>query len=94
MGDILDRGDHEIRILILLERLAAEAAAAGGRLYLLNGNHETMNVMGDHRYATPGEAGPTGRTARVSTARIRVGGRQTWVSRGRLTLNEHRCLHA
>ncbi|KAG2437910.1 hypothetical protein HXX76_005526 [Chlamydomonas incerta] len=54
VGDILDRGDHEIRILILLERLAAEAAAAGGRLYLLNGNHETMNVMGDHRYATPG----------------------------------------
>ncbi|GFR50481.1 hypothetical protein Agub_g12741 [Astrephomene gubernaculifera] len=54
VGDILDRGDHEIRILVMLERLAGEAAAAGGRLYLLNGNHETMNVMGDHRYATPG----------------------------------------
>ncbi|EFJ49218.1 hypothetical protein VOLCADRAFT_90147 [Volvox carteri f. nagariensis] len=54
VGDILDRGDHEIRTLIMLERLAREAEAAGGRLYLLNGNHETMNVMGDHRYATPG----------------------------------------
>ncbi|KXZ48428.1 hypothetical protein GPECTOR_28g836 [Gonium pectorale] len=54
VGDILDRGDHEIRTLILLERLAAEAQAAGGQLYLLNGNHETMNVMGDHRYATLG----------------------------------------
>ncbi|GIL76528.1 hypothetical protein Vretimale_6035 [Volvox reticuliferus] len=54
VGDILDRGDHEIRILIMLERLAREAEAAGGKLYLLNGNHETMNVMGDHRYATPG----------------------------------------
>ncbi|GLC43649.1 hypothetical protein PLESTB_000404400 [Pleodorina starrii] len=54
VGDILDRGDHEIRILLMLERLAREAEEAGGRLYLLNGNHETMNVMGDHRYATPG----------------------------------------
>ncbi len=40
----------------MLERLAREAQEAGGRLYLLNGNHETMNVMGDHRYATTGKA--------------------------------------
>ncbi|PNH05029.1 hypothetical protein TSOC_008764 [Tetrabaena socialis] len=54
VGDILDRGDHEVRILIMLERLAREAERDGGKLYLLNGNHETMNVMGDHRYATRG----------------------------------------
>lgn len=57
VGDILDRGDGEIRILMFLERLQAEADAAGGKLYLLNGNHETMNVMGDHRYATAGRSG-------------------------------------
>jgi hypothetical protein len=44
VGDILDRGDSELRLLLLLERLAGQAAAAGGRMYLLNGNHETMNV--------------------------------------------------
>lgn len=29
--------------------LQAEAAAAGGALHVLNGNHETMNVGGNHR---------------------------------------------
>eukprot|EP00955_Chlamydomonas_euryale_P034515 349806-Chlamydomonas_euryale.AAC.1 len=33
-----------------------EAEAAGGKLYVLNGNHETMNVATNHRYATPGAA--------------------------------------
>eukprot|EP00887_Chlorella_sp_A99_P005371 scaffold1.g5371.t1 len=30
-----------------------EAAAAGGAVHLLNGNHETMSVAGNFRYATP-----------------------------------------
>ena len=54
MGDILDRGDQELHILYYLERLQQEAQRAGGRLHILNGNHETMNVMGYHRYATAG----------------------------------------
>jgi hypothetical protein len=52
-GDQLDRGDDEPDILELLERLAKEAAAAGGALHALNGNHEVMNVAGDFRYVTP-----------------------------------------
>jgi hypothetical protein len=52
-GDQLDRGDDEPDILELLERLAREAAAAGGALHALNGNHEVMNVAGDFRYVTP-----------------------------------------
>jgi hypothetical protein len=52
-GDQLDRGDDEPDILDLLERLSREAAAAGGALYALNGNHEVMNVQGDYRYVTP-----------------------------------------
>jgi hypothetical protein len=51
-GDCLDRGDHEREILDLLERLAAEARAAGGALHALLGNHELMNVAGDLRYVT------------------------------------------
>jgi hypothetical protein len=53
-GDLLDRGDDEQEIVDLLERLRAEARAAGGALVLLNGNHEVMNVRGDLRYVTPG----------------------------------------
>ena len=51
-GDQLDRGDDEPEILGLLERLSAEAKAAGGALHTLNGNHEVMNVQGDFRYVT------------------------------------------
>lgn len=53
-GDQLDRGDGERQILDLLERLQAEAAAAGGALHVLNGNHELMNTAGDLRYVTAG----------------------------------------
>ncbi len=53
-GDQLDRGDDERAILELFDRLADEAAAAGGAFYILNGNHELMNAAGDLRYVTPG----------------------------------------
>jgi hypothetical protein len=53
-GDQLDRGDGERAILDLLERLGAEAKAAGGSVIVLNGNHEVMNVQGDFRYVTDG----------------------------------------
>jgi hypothetical protein len=52
-GDQLDRGDQEREILDMLDRLTDEAAKAGGALHVLNGNHETMNVLGDFRYVTP-----------------------------------------
>ncbi|PKL75251.1 MAG: calcineurin [Candidatus Melainabacteria bacterium HGW-Melainabacteria-1] len=52
-GDQLDRGDEELAILKLLEGLAPQAEAAGGRLHVLNGNHEIMNVELDFRYVTP-----------------------------------------
>lgn len=54
MGDVLDRGDCELRVLLLLRRLNAQARAAGGAVWMLNGNHESLNVMGDFRYVTPG----------------------------------------
>lgn len=53
-GDLLDRGDEEQALLDLIARLEAEAAAAGGALHALLGNHELMNVAGDFRYVTDG----------------------------------------
>jgi Calcineurin-like phosphoesterase len=60
VGDILDRGDQEVEIFHLLNRLQRQAAVAGGRLHVMNGNHESMNVLAAHtpggrfKYATPG----------------------------------------
>ncbi len=53
-GDQLDRGNDEQAILELLDHLQDEAQAAGGALYLLNGNHELMNTRLDFRYVTEG----------------------------------------
>ena len=53
-GDQLDRGDDEQAILELFAKVQREAAAAGGAVHVLNGNHEFMNALGDLRYVTPG----------------------------------------
>lgn len=53
-GDQLDRGDDEVAVLRLLERLSRDAARAGGAVHVLNGNHELMNVQLDLRYVTEG----------------------------------------
>jgi hypothetical protein len=49
-GDLLDRGSRERDLLDLVRRLQREAEAAGGRVHVLLGNHETMNLVGDYRY--------------------------------------------
>ncbi len=52
-GDLLDRGDDVHRVLDLLRRLEGEAAAAGGRVVVLLGNHEQMNLLSDFRDVEP-----------------------------------------
>lgn len=52
VGDVLDRGDDELRLLYHLHRLKLEASRAGGALHVLHGNHEIMNAHGDFRYVT------------------------------------------
>ena len=50
LGDLLDRGLESRAVMDLLMRLQGEAAAAGGQVHVLLGNHEAMNLMGDLRY--------------------------------------------
>lgn len=64
-GDLVDRGDEGREVLALLRRLQEEAAAAGGRVVQLLGNHELMNLTGDWRYVSTGDlAGYGGRAGR------------------------------
>jgi hypothetical protein len=46
LGDVMDRGTRAKDILDLLMRLEGEAAAAGGMVHMLLGNHEEMNITG------------------------------------------------
>jgi len=55
LGDIPDRGPNSRAIMQHLIQLERQAAAAGGRVHALIGNHEAMNVEGDLRYVHPGE---------------------------------------
>ena len=53
LGDVFDRGAHQVEILWLIYALEAQARAAGGAVYLVLGNHEAMALRGDARYLNP-----------------------------------------
>ncbi len=52
-GDLLDRGLDVREVMDLLIRLQGEAAAAGGKVICLLGNHEAMNLIGFFRDVNP-----------------------------------------
>jgi hypothetical protein len=55
LGDVTDRGPDSLKIIRSLQRLQKEAPRSGGRVVVVLGNHEAMNLLGDLRYTTPGE---------------------------------------
>lgn len=52
-GDFLDRGPKIREVMDLLGSLEKQAPKKGGRVIVLLGNHEMMNLVGDLRYVTP-----------------------------------------
>ena len=55
LGDLLDRGAESRKVMELLMRLQAEALNQGGRVHVVAGNHEIMNLVGDLRYVAAAE---------------------------------------
>lgn len=55
LGDVVDREPDSLQIIRNLQQLQKEAPRSGGRVVLVLGNHEAMNLLGDFRYTTPGE---------------------------------------
>ncbi len=53
LGDVFDRGAHQVAVLWLIYQLQGEAEAAGGSVQFLLGNHEVMTLRGDARYLHP-----------------------------------------
>jgi hypothetical protein len=52
-GDLFDRGLEVFEAMDLLMRLQTEAAAVGGKVIVLLGNHEGMNLIGFYRDVNP-----------------------------------------
>lgn len=50
IGDVFDRGEDVLPIFWLIYKLEQEAAAAGGSVVFMLGNHEEMVLRGDCRY--------------------------------------------
>jgi len=55
LGDVTDRGPDSLKIIRHLQALETAAPLVGGRIVVLVGNHEAMNVTGDVRYVHSGE---------------------------------------
>ncbi len=76
-GDLIDRGPDDRAILDLARKLQIEAAAAGGRVHVLLGNHEAMNLTRNYRYVAPESfadfaAGETGRERSAGFRKFRL----------------------
>jgi predicted MPP superfamily phosphohydrolase len=55
LGDVTDREPDSLKIIRGLQQLQREAPRKGGRVIVVLGNHEAMNLLGDNRYTTAGE---------------------------------------
>ncbi len=73
-GDVLDRGRNGPSMLTFLGGLETEAAAAGGKVIVLDGNHELMNLQGDWRYVADFAEFPG------ATEEARTAARKAWMS--------------
>jgi hypothetical protein len=55
MGDITDREPDSLKIIRDIQQLQKQAPRKGGKVFVVLGNHEAMNLLGDNRYTTAGE---------------------------------------
>jgi hypothetical protein len=76
LGDLIDRGSQSREVLDLLMELQRQASDAGGRVHLVLGNHEVMNLTGDLRYLAAEDyaafAGEETRKMRKSAIKRRI----------------------
>lgn len=55
LGDVVDRGPDSRKAMDLLIKLEEQAEDAGGRVHVLIGNHEAMNILGIIDHISPEE---------------------------------------
>ena len=86
-GDIVDRGPDSLKIIRHLMKLQKEAAKAGGKVIVLVGNHEAMNMTGDLRYIDPGEL------AAYADQRSEALRQAAWDANGKRFIAEYKARH-
>lgn len=64
-GDMFDRGEQVTECLWLIYSLEEKAKAAGGYVHYILGNHEIMNLSGNHKYVRSKYAGFAAKTGRT-----------------------------
>lgn len=55
MGDFVDKGPQSTETMLYLRELQLQAEAAGGKVTVLIGNHEMMELSGDTRVSHPND---------------------------------------
>jgi hypothetical protein len=68
LGDLLDRGPDSRKVMDLLMALQPQAQAAGGRVHVVLGNHELMNLTADTRDVSDAEYAAFGGVEQHATA--------------------------
>jgi metallophosphoesterase superfamily enzyme len=69
VGDVPARGPQTRQAFDLLMKLEAQAAAAGGKVHAIIGNHDAGVIYGDLRHITPEEFREFGKASRQSIRR-------------------------
>ncbi|MEJ2513633.1 MAG: metallophosphoesterase [Gammaproteobacteria bacterium] len=85
LGDLVDRGARSREVMELLMGLQPQAEAAGGRVIVLVGNHDAMNVSGELRYVSNEEYAAF---AGDETAQQRDAAYQRWAAARGLAVDE------
>lgn len=78
-GDLTDRGAAVGETLDLLMALEKQAASAGGKVHVLLGNHEVMNMLGEMRDVSPEAAASLGGEAAYRAAFAKDGRYGRWL---------------
>lgn len=78
-GDVTDRGAGVREALDLLMALERQASSAGGKVHVLVGNHEMMNMLGDLRDVSPAAIADFGGDAAYRAAFARDGKYGRWL---------------
>ncbi len=95
MGDLFSRADDSRRALDLLMRLEQEAAAAGGAVHVLLGNHELMALQGQWPLMTEAEIASFGGPEQLAQKLLPDGLYGAWLRQRPIALliNGNLCVH-